>query len=147
MNDPMLYVLLTIAGFFFGLMILRSLTGWRFCVLCASVSSTWILYLTLYGFKQFEHLVLIAVLTGGTVVGLYYWVEQHTPETMHVFRLPFFLTLLLAAYQVLGIGEQNTIAALTISLLWLMFGGIFLYQHNPKINRLAKHLIECCRNW
>lgn len=147
MNDPLLWVLLTIVGLFFGLMMFRSLTGWRFCVLCASVSGTWILYLMLYGWGLFEHLLLIAVLTGGTVVGLYYGVEQRTPEAMHVFRLPFFLTLLLIAYALLGAAEQIGTAVSMLALLWLVFIGIYLYQHNPKVHRLANHLIECCRNW
>jgi hypothetical protein len=128
-------------------MLLRSLTGWRFCVLCASVSATWVSLLVLYTLKWFDAFALIAVLTGCTVVGIYYLVEQKVSDAFYVFRLPFFLTLLLLAYLILGLGEAILLSVLFLITLWLLFGGIYIYQHNPKVKGLATHLIECCKNW
>ena len=44
----------------------------KLCVICASVSLTWIFLLILYFLGKFEDLVVIALLMGGSVVGLYY---------------------------------------------------------------------------
>jgi hypothetical protein len=147
MIDPVLVIFLTILIFFILFMVFRSMTGWHFCVLCASVSATWILFLVLYWSSLFDHLVLIAVLTGSTVAGIYYLVEQRTHEATHVFRLPFFLTLLFIIYLILGVDVQLPIAAVFLTLLWLAFVSIYLYQQSPKVNKLANHLIECCKNW
>jgi hypothetical protein len=145
--DAIFFVFLIILVYFSLFMLLRSLTGWHFCVLCASVCTTWVSLLVLYWPKRFDALPLIAVLTGGTVVGIYYLVEQKTPDPLHVFRLPFFLTLLLLAYLILGIGEALTFSVLLLIALWLLFGGIYFYQHNTKIKGSATRLIECCKNW
>ena len=146
--DAISFVFLLILVYFSLFMLLRSFTGWHFCVLCASVSTTWVSLLVLYWPKRFDALPLIAVLTGGTVVGIYYLVEQKTPDAFHVFRLPFFLTLLLLAYLILGVvGEAILLSVLFLIVLWLLFGGIYVYQHNPKVKGLATRLIECCKNW
>ena len=145
--DAISFVFLLILVYFSLFMLLRSLTGWRFCVLCASVSTTWVSLLVLYWLQRFEALPVIAVLTGGTVVGIYYLVEQKTPDALHVFRLPFFLTLLLLAYLILGVGEPILLSVLFLIALWLLFGGIYVYQHNPKVKGLATRLIDCCKHW
>jgi len=60
------------------------------CVLCSAVILTWITLLSMYYAKIFDEKVIIALLMGGTIVGIYYWCSNKIP----FFRLPLFLTLL-----------------------------------------------------
>lgn len=141
-------IFLSIFSIFVLLLIVRSIFKLQFCVLCGSVFLTWAFLLTLYWFGFFENQLLIAIPMGGSVVGIYYLAERKTKEILHIFRLPFFLTLLFSAYMLIGI-ELTMVrdAGIFIAALWLLCGLIYVYRNSPKFKGLAATLLKCCKNW
>lgn len=128
-------------------LIVKSITGWRFCVLCAGVSTTWLVLTFLYWIGKFQNLILIAPLIGASVVGLYYLAERKTNEQLHIFRLPFFLTLLFAAYLVLGVIDGYISLILLLAVIWLIFFVIYFYRNNSMFNKMVERIIACCKGW
>lgn len=149
MNDPLLLIFAAITGLFLVLLIVKTFVKLKFCVLCASISLTWITLLILYWLNLFEDFVLIALLVGNSIVGIYYLVERKTAEKFHIFRLPFFLSLIFVGYILIFtpvIGRLIPTVILLVSL-WLIFGFLFLYGHNPKLKSAVSYIINCCKNW
>lgn len=146
MSDPVL-VLLVIAMLFVGLLIIKSIFKWRFCVICTSVSVTWMTLLVLYWLEIFNQPVIIAVLMGQSIVGLYYFLESKTNEGLHVFRLPLLLTLTLAVFVALGVTTDLGHGLSLLTTLWAVLFLLYLYRKNPKTRILVDHLIACCKDW
>lgn len=76
-------------------LLLQAFSKLKFCAVCASVLLTWILFLALYYLGYFENLILLAVLIGGSAVGIFSLVKKKIEEQLNVFLLPFILTLFL----------------------------------------------------
>ncbi|MFQ6004377.1 MAG: hypothetical protein ACE5OQ_02645 [Woeseia sp.] len=146
MSDPVL-VLLVIAVLFIGLLIMKSVTKWKFCVICTSVSATWMALLASYWLGMFHQPVIIAVLMGQSIVGLYYLVENRTNEGLHVFRLPFLLTLTLAGFVALGVTTDLVYALSLLAGLWVVLSLLYLYRQNPRTRIVVDRIIACCKDW
>jgi len=146
MSDPVL-VLLVIAVLFIALLVVKSMTGWKFCVICTSVSLTWIALLVLYWLGLFDQPVIAAVLMGQSVTGLYFLLEKKTSEELHVFRLPLLLTLTLAAFVVLGVSTDLVYGLSLLAVLWVVLSLLYLYRENPKTRIAVDRIIACCRDW
>lgn len=146
MSMPVL-VLAAIAALFAGLLLVKSVTSWRFCVLCASVSITWMTLLALYWLGMFDQPLIVAVLMGQSTAGLYNLLEKKSSEELHVFRLPLLLTLSLAAFVALGVGTDLAYGLSLLAALWLALSLLYLFRHNPKARILADRIIACCRDW
>lgn len=140
-------VFLLIIALFLVFFAVKSITKWRFCALCASVSTTWMTLLALYWLGRFESVLLIAVLMGESVIGLYYLLVKKLPEKLHLFRLPFVLAGTLAVYFLLGVRESMLGALLVVGLVWLVFLMIYAYQSNERVRRIGEKIIACCRDW
>jgi hypothetical protein len=146
MTDSVL-VLLVIAVLFVALLIVKSITGWKFCVICTSVSVTWIALLVLYWLGLFDQPVIVAVLMGQSVTGLYFLLEKKTSEEFHVFRLPLLLTLTLAALVALGVATDLVYGLSVLAVLWVVLSLLYLYRENPKTKIVVERIIACCRDW
>lgn len=146
MSDPVL-VLLMIVVFFLVLLIAKQITKWKFCVICASVSLTWMTLLILYWLRIFSQPVLIAVLMGQTIVGVYYFLEHKTDESFHIFRLPLLLTLTLAAFVVLDVTINLSYSLSLLALLWILLLLLYFYRQNPKTKIVVDRIIACCKDW
>ena len=142
-------VLLGISVMFFVLLGIKAVFKEKLkklCVICASVSLTWIFLLILYFLERFENLTLIALLMGGTVVGLFYLWERKTKKQKLIFRLPVLMTFLAIAYFILT--KKILIGVLVlIAVLWLIFSIIYLYRKNKNFNSLVNKIVECCKKW
>lgn len=147
MISPILIIFFSITALFILLLIVKAITKQKFCVLCASVSLTWVTLLILYWLNRFNEPLLIAVLMGGSVVGIYYLVEKKTKEKLHIFRLPFFLTLVFVVYLLIGFTDQIFLSVIFFILLWLIFILIYFYRNHSTIRRLADRIIACCKDW
>ncbi len=143
-------ILLIITGMFFLLLIIKELfkdnTKKKICVICLAVSLTWVMLLILYFLNIFDNNVILALLMGETVLGVYYLAESKVKEELKIFRLPFLLTLTLAAYSVI-VYEDLIKSAILILLLWGFFTVIYVYRKNSSLNRFVKKIIECCKRW
>lgn len=118
----------------------------EFCVLCASVSITWISLLVLFWLGRFEDKILIALLMGQSTLGVFYLVDHKISDNLKIFRLPFLLTLIVAAYSLIN-NIKSLSYVVILASLWALFGIIYLYRSNTKVNGLVKKLIECCKNF
>lgn len=119
----------------------------KICVLCTAVGLTWVSLLVLYWLRIFQDMLIIALLMGSTVLGIFYIAEKHVADKWKFFRLPFYLTLVIAGYSLLGIPEDLVAAIIWLAGLWGLFLIIFSYRNNEKTNSFVKKMIECCRNW
>ncbi len=146
MNDPV-SALSVITVLFVALLITKSLTQWKFCVICVSVSATWLALLALYWLGLFNQPVIIAVLMGQTIVGLYYFLEKRTAEALHIFRLPLLLTLTLAAFVALNVTTDLVYGVSLIALMWIVLSLLYFYRQNPTTKTVVDRIIACCRDW
>jgi hypothetical protein len=141
---------LAMISFFFTLLwIFKNITKIKFCVLCGSVSLTWIILLILFWLNLFTNQAIIALLVGSSTVGLFYLVEKKLNDKYHLFRLPFFLTLAFTGYAIIDPRSaiESYYSILLISILWLLFLVLFLSINNPTIKKTVDSLIDCCKNW
>lgn len=134
--------LITIVAFFVILLI-KSLIKKEFCAICVAVSLTWIFLLILNKLSLFDNKIVIAVLMGQSVLGIFYLAEKKAQNNLKFFRLPFLLTLTFVAYSV--IGEFVFSVAKLLLGLWLFFLAIFLYRNNAKVNVFVEKIIACCK--
>lgn len=147
MNE-ILIVFLSIFSLFILLLVVRTIFKLQFCVLCGSVFITWASLLILYWLGWFENQLLIAIPMGGSVVGIYYLTERKTREILHIFRLPFFMTLLLLAYLLIGTEPASMFyGGLLVASLWILCGLIYIYRQNPKLKGIVETILKCCKNW
>ncbi len=137
----------SIAALFIFFLIARDITRWRFCALCAAVATTWLVFLAFHWFGITQDLILIAPLIGASAVGIYYLAERKTKESLHIFRLPFLLTLFFITYILLGAVRNYFESFLLLTVLWIFFGTMYAYKEKPKIKRLVARVIACCKNW
>lgn len=140
-------VIIGVVALFGFFLITRSVLPFKICVLCAAVALTWIGLLTLWLMGIRVDPVLIAILMGGSVVGLMYLLASKLPERYQLFKLPFYLTGITIVYWLLG-GVIN-ILWLPISLagLWLLALVLFVGRSNSGLSHFAQSIINCCKNW
>src|SRR3989338_1578922 len=98
--ETILVSLLSITALFLMFLFLKNYAS-RICAICLAVSVTWIILLVLFWQGYFGDKVLIGLLIGQSIVGIYYLLEQKVSERMTIFRLPFLLSLMVAAYTLL----------------------------------------------
>ncbi len=146
MSDPVM-VLLVIAVLFITLLIIKGISKWKFCVICTSVSVTWIALLVLFWLGLFDQPVIIAVLMGQSIVGAYYFLEKTTKEILHIFRLPLLLTLTLAAFVALGVTTDLIYGLSLLAAIWAVLFLLYQYRQNPKTRIVVDRIIACCRDW
>lgn len=135
-----------VLALFPALLAVKKYTSRSFCVLCLSVSGTWLTLLTLYLTGLFEDPLIIALLIGQSITGIYYLLEKQLEEKYHVFKLPYILTATAAAYLILRpvfIMEAFAMIAVT----WLFFAFLFLYRENSRVRTLFQEAVECCKDW
>lgn len=144
-NLFMIFVLISILFIF--LFIIKEIFKTKICVICASISLTWILLFILYKLGYFNDIIIISLLMGGSITGLYYLAEKKIKEKFHLFRLPFLLTLIFIFYLLLD--KANNFASILALLifLWFIFIIIFLYRDDRKIKVIFKKILDCCRGW
>ena len=141
------FVFLFVAILFFFLLFLKSLLKKEYCVICTSFSLTWIFLIFLYWFGYFDDLILLAILIGMTILGIYYTLEEKVGKPLLVFRLPFLLSLVTLFYSLLSFSYSLFPVFLLLAILWAMFVIVFFYQNNMALKDFTHRLIECCKRW
>ncbi len=162
-------MLFTISGLFFLFLLLKKLfPKWleKICALCAAVSLTWMFYLLNWKLNLFNLTVdplLIALLMGQTILGIFYFIENKlslqnfsSPQNLDLtfFRLPFLLTLLFFGYALLKMAVITTnipssllSGAVALLALWLIFGMLYAFRRSSHFKGFVKRIVECCRKW
>ena len=148
--NPPLGTFVSIAALFFLFLAIHNLLKNRlkrkFCVLCAAVSITWLIFLVLHKIGLFDDAIIISLLIGQSSLGVFYLWEKKIKEKTKLFRLPFLLTLTAAAYLIL---QPERIADLLafLFILWLIFSLLYLLKNNPGIKIFLRKIAECCKRW
>jgi hypothetical protein len=84
---------------------------------------------------------------GQSIIGVYYLLERKIDKKLHIFRLPFLLSLTLLAYIALSQSREIIEVIVLLGVLWALSLVIYLYQNKGMVAKLAKKIIECCKNW
>ena len=119
----MIWILTGIAILFFLLLAIKSIFNIKkACVICLSITLTWILLLTLHFLDVFTDKIILAILMGHTSLGIFYILEKKVKKKFLVFRLPYLLTSITLIYYVL---ESFVISSLYFILwLWVSLGNV-----------------------
>ncbi len=145
-----LSILIGITGLFIFFLIAKAIfikINKRFCAICASISMAWIILLALLWLGIFNDKIIIAILIGMTITGLYYLVEKSVKEDILIFRLPFLLSLISLAYYTLQPDSKMVDSLIFLAIIWVLLILVYLYRKNPSINSYVKRLVECCKRW
>ncbi|MDP2736066.1 MAG: hypothetical protein Q8P12_07770, partial [bacterium] len=70
-----------------------------------------------------------------------------TKDDLHLFRLPFFLTLIVFIYYAIGAVGRYAPPLILLAGVWLLFLFLSLYRHLPRLGTAVKGIIACCKNW
>lgn len=142
----MLSALAAIVGIFVILLVVKAVAGFRLCVLCASVSGTWIALLALYHGGYYTNETVIALLIGQSIVGLLYFLRDHFADPYSVFTLPFLLTGTIIGYMLL-VTDLLPLSLGVVGSTWVIAGVLFAYRKNDRIAVMFDAVIACCRDW
>lgn len=139
------YGLLLTSGLFIAGLIIKYLSKKRFCVLCVSISLTWVALLGLYKLDRFQNPVLLSLLIGQSITGLYYLAIKKLDRSLRIFSLPFVLTLTALSYFIVT-SFTNVLPVFGLLLgLWLAAYIAFVYKlDNPSKSAAAKIIDDCC---
>lgn len=145
MLDNLTLTLLGITSLFVIMLILKETLPKklkdRFCVICVSVSLTWIILLGLFFTEIFADKTIIAMLMGMSATGLFYLFY----EKLSIFKLPLLLTFIFIIYIIL---ENFILESLYFLVtIWALFTVIYLFRKDSRLKSQVNKLIECCRKW
>jgi len=140
--DTITLILIGITLLFFILLIIKSVFKIKkICIICLSVTLTWLVLLILYFLDIFADKVIIAILMGHTSLGIYYILEKKVRKDLLIFRLPYLLTSISIIYFILGGFVISTLYL--IAGLWILFFIFNLFQNKT----FFKNIVECCKKW
>lgn len=146
--EPLLLAVLLEMGFFLLLLILKGTSSQfsKICVLCAATVGVWLTLLILSLMGLFGNTVILAILMGGSCVGIVYMFEKHASRNSQIFKFPLYLTLVVAVYSVLQWSFVTSAIALVV-LLWILSAVLFFGQKYPALKVWGEKIIACCKNW
>jgi hypothetical protein len=98
----------------------------------------------MYKLGKFQDVVLLSLLMGQSITGIYYLVDKHIKASLRIFTLPFFLSLTTFFYLVIS-GSKNVMPPLLILLgLWVVAYLIFAWRNDPGKRNISKAVMNCC---
>ena len=141
----MFYVFLAISLMFIASLVIKNLVNKAFCSLCMAVASAWLVLLFLYKTGRFSDGILLALLIGQSITGIFYLAYRKLPKSLRIFSLPFFLSLTAVFYTLITADIQLAVFILLL-VLWLAAWIIFIYRNDPGKKGIAKILAKCCED-
>ena len=139
-------IFISIPLLFALLLLVKELFSMRICALCASISLTWIVLFILLKIGIFGNQLIVGIMIGESITGIYYLIEKRAQEHWKIFLLPFFLTLTTIGYTALA--ETIPLGViLTIAALWAIAFCAHQFRERPQLKEIAQKIIQCCKNW
>lgn len=139
------YILLVITLLFALVLVFKHFSNNKICAICAGISLTWIGFLVLYKTDRFHDPVILALLIGQSIAGLFYLGERKLPKSLRIFSLPYFISLTALSYVV--ITGKTILPAMLLALgLWLAAWLVFSYRNDPGKAPLANAVMNCCED-
>lgn len=138
-------VLAVAVAFYLGLMLKKYLPILG-CALCVAVAATWFVLWLISQNGVVVNPLLLALMIGESVVGTYYLAEKRASQDWQIFRLPFFLSLMLVGLM-LASATPTVGAALIVAGLWAIHALLFYYRKSPRLQTKVRAIIDCCSGW
>jgi len=139
-------ILLVIIAIFIAALYIKKLVSLQLCALCVSISLTWVGLLILYRVGRFQDKVLLGLLMGQSITGLYYLVHKRVMPALRIFTMPFFLTLTVLFYSAI-VGISSLLSPLLVLLgLWIVAYIVFIYRHDPGKKLITDAVMNCCED-
>lgn len=141
-----LFIIATTAIFLMALFV-HSFGHLKFCAVCVTIGLTWLslLIARLLGYPI--NPILIGVLMGECVVGLYHLIEKRAPVAWQIFRWPYIITMTVIVYLIVGVRSGAKVAIALLVLLWAIWWAAFALRQYPSVKKITEKLIACCRDW
>lgn len=119
------------------------------CPICVGVAGTWIWMLAARFAGLAIDATMLAILIGGSVVGVAYQLEKRLPQgrSQLLWKTLFFPTGFAAAY---GIAIAHWTLAVTATVAVLLLAAMFFLSHrlsrtnDEAVGKLEKQMKECC---
>lgn len=140
-------IIIAMTTMFVASLLTQSRTQFKFCAVCVTVSSTWLALLGMRLLGIAINPMLIGVLMGESIIGLYYLLERHTPPAWQIFRWPYIITMTTIVYLIIGVRSGLWAAVALLIAIWVIWGSIFVFREFPSIKKITQRLIACCRDW
>ncbi|HEV2403041.1 MAG TPA: hypothetical protein VGS08_02470 [Candidatus Saccharimonadales bacterium] len=139
-------ILLVITVLFVLALGVKKALSLKVCVLCASILLTWTTLLVLYRTGHFHDTVLLSLLMGQCVTGLFYFLDRRVVPALRIFTLPFFLTLTTIFYVTITLTKNIVPPLLVLLGLWLVAYVIFAWRNDPGKKKVADTVMRCCED-
>jgi hypothetical protein len=139
-------ILITITVLFITILGVKKVLSLKVCALCGSIVLTWIGLLFLYRSGYFRDAVILSLLMGQSITGLYYAVDKRVPSALRIFTLPFFLTLTVLFYLAIVGTSSIFLPFLVLLVLWMVAYGIFTYRNDPGKKSISDAVMNCCED-
>jgi hypothetical protein len=139
-------ILIIITVLFIAILGVKRVLSLKVCALCGSIVLTWIGLLFLYRTGYFRDAVLLSLLMGQSITGLYYTVDKRVPSALRIFTLPFFLTLTVIFYIAIVGTNSIFLPLLVLLVLWMSAYGIFAYRNDPGKKSISDAVMNCCED-
>lgn len=141
-----LIAFISISALFALFLAIKDIVKWKICAICLGVSATWAIMLALYWLDIFKDPLVLGVLMGQSILGVYYLLEKKVSEELHVFRLPFFLTATFIALLLLK-AQMDIYVVIFLAGIWAIFGLVYAGRKKDGTGIFFKKIIACCRDW
>lgn len=139
-------ILLAITFIFMLTLCMKKILSIKTCALCSGIVLTWAGLFFLYKTGIFHDVVLLSLLMGQSVTGIYYAVDKRVMPALRIFTLPFFLTLTVVFYVSLA-GVKSILPTLLVLLsLWVAALIIFTYRNDPGKKTITDAVMNCCED-
>ena len=132
-------VIIVIVALFFVGLVLQTFFQ-RLCAICFAVSLTW-----LYGLLTGWDPLILAMLMGGSAVGLMYYLGTKFPSGFGFFKLPYLVTAFVVIESFLSRSLEMKTFLILIGV-WIVFLIVYIFRKGIGASWFKK-VVECCKNW
>lgn len=134
--------IIIISFLFLAVLVARRYIRKELCALCVAVALTWSGLFVVYKLGRFNDIILLSLLIGQSVTGIFYFVRERVPPILRIFSLPFILSLTVLFYSM--ITSRLVLPAFGIlTILWVAAWFLLVNRSDPG-KRLSKVVMECC---
>ena len=138
----------SIGGITLAVWLVDKVLSFKVCPICAGVSGTW-LWMLAASFLGYEiDRVIVAMLLGGSVVGIAYQSEKRLPagKSALLWKALFIPVGFVVAYSLVVSQWSMMAVSLGIAgmLAWMFLKGSGTQRPNEKVQELKKNMENCC---
>lgn len=137
-------VLISVTLIFLTTLIIKKVFGVKWCAICGGILLTWLGLFLMYRLGYVKDEIVLALLMGQSITGIYYFISKRVVSSLRIFTLPFMLTLLTLAYFSITWSGSIILPLLILLVLWILAYAVFVYRNDPGKKMLADAAMNCC---